>query len=247
MKVIQIEQGSADWHALRRCTVTGTKLDAVMGTPQARVSLIAELIAEGGTEQTKRHHMSLEMERGHDEEVFALKLFEKQTGKKVTHGGMWRSDKYVYLACSPDGSIEEKNGDILEAVEVKNPDSKNKIFYQLTNMVGMEELGLGTWSRETAKNPISVFKPSSKNPFLGIPPDYKWQCVDYFLVNEKLQRLHFVIHDARFIDADAKLDIITIERDDPELQTALKEVEEALVKFREDWMKWQEIVLPSKF
>lgn len=244
MKVIDVVQGTKEWEGLRRAKVRGTSLDDVMGTSLARTQLIAELIAEEASEQIKHVRASEEMERGNFEEGFALKLFEKQTGKKVIQGGFWESEEYDYLVCSPDGSVVSKNGDILEAVEVKNPDTKTVFFYKLTNMIGMEALGLGTYSAVTKNNPEPVFKPSAKNPFLGVPPEYKWQCVNYFLVNRKLKKLHFVAHDARIINDDQKLYVVTIERSNPELISALEEVETELQRFRKDWMTWKDIVLP---
>lgn len=231
MKILEIEQGTAEWHARRRCTITGTKLDDVMGTSLARVQLASELIAEEATEQSKIIRPTEEMERGNAEEEFAIKRFEQQIGRKIVRGGMWLSDERDWHAHSPDGSIVEENGDVLEAVEVKNPDSKNVIFYRISNMVDNKELGLT----------------KSKIPFLGVPEIYKWQCVNAFIVNKKLQKLHFVIHDARFIQDSAKLYVVTLDRDNEILQEAIKEAEEALTKFREDWQNWKEIVLPTEF
>lgn len=244
MKVINVEQGTQEWLELRRCKVTGTRLDDVMGTSLARVQLISELIAEEATEQSKQVRVTETMERGNAEEVFALKLFARQIGKEITQGGLWLSDEYDYLACSPDGAIVNENGDILEAVEVKNPDSHTAIFYRLTNMIGMERLGLGAYSAITKTRPESVFKPSTRSPFLGIPPEYKWQCVNYFLVNRKLEKLHFVVHDARFINDSQKLYVVTVERTTPALVEALTEAETKLQAFRKDWMDWKDVVLP---
>lgn len=249
MKKLDVEQGSPEWHAARRCIVTGSKMDDVMGTSLARVQLIAKLIGEEATEQTKITRQSAEMERGNEEEEFAIQRFEKQTGKKVKRGGMWFSEENEWHGHSPDGSIESENGngDIEEAVEVKNPDTHTMMFYRLTNMVGMEELGLGTWLKPTKDRPEPVFSPSAKEPFLGVPPDYKWQCVNYFLINPKLKRLYFLVHDARIIDEKQKLDIITLERGTPELEDAIMEAQAALVRFREQWMKWKDIILPTEF
>lgn len=247
MKILDIEQRSPEWHAARRCMVTGSKLADVMGTPLARVQLISELIAEEATEQSKIVRATEEMERGNEEEEFAIRLFEKQTGKKVVRGGMWLSDEYSFLAHSPDGAIHEKNGDVLEAIEVKNPDTKTVMFYRLTNIVGMAELGLGTWLKPTKNRPEPTFSPSAKHPFLGIPADYKWQCVNNFIVNRKLQKLHFLVHDARIIDEKAKLYVVTVERDNELLQEAIEEAETELVKFRADWQKWKEQILPTEF
>jgi len=247
MKVLDIEQGSDIWHARRRCTITGSKLDNVMGTDLARVQQIAELIAEEATEQSKIVRATAEMERGNEEEEFALNLFERQTGKKLVRGGMWVSDENDWHANSPDASIVDENGDITEACEVKNPDTKTVMFYRLTNIVGMEELNLGTWLKPTKDRVEPEFKPSAKNPFIGIPADYKWQCVNYFLVNEKLQKLHFLVHDARIINDDAKLYIVTIDRDNEILQEAMAEAKITLAKFRSDWLKWKEMILPTEF
>lgn len=230
MKVIKdIEQGSQEWHDLRRCKVTGTKLDDVMGTPLARLQLIAELIAEEGTEQSKILRPTLEMERGTSEEVFAIKKYENKHLKKVNKVTMCISDDFDWFGYSPDGLIKDKSGKYTEGIEVKNPDSKTLIFAKMVNMI--PEL------------PIS----KSKQSFLGIPPDYKWQVVASFLVNKDQKKLHFIIHDARFIDDEAKLYVIDVERNDPLLQEAMEEATEELIRFRKDWLAYKEVVLPTNF
>lgn len=230
MKVIDIEQGTMEWQTLRRCKITGTKLEDVMGTPLARMQLTAELIAEEATEQTKFVRPTEEMERGTNEEEFAIKLFEEQTKRKFKRGGVWLSEEYDFLAHSPDASFSNKKGEITEAVEVKNPDSKTAIFSRLANMIPQEETGL----------------PKGRLPFLGVPPDYKWQCVNYFLVNPKLEKLHFLIHDARFIDPKAKLYAVTVVRG-PDIQEAVEQAQQALIEFRARWVTWKEIILPTEF
>ena len=231
MKILNIEQGTKEWLDARRSMITGTKLDDVNGTALAQVQLVCELIAEEATEQTKMIRATDEMERGNAEEEFAVKLFEEVHGKELVRGGMWLSDEYDYLACSPDAYIVDASGDVLEAVEVKNPDSKTVIFDRLVNLVSHDELGLT----------------KSKIPFLGIPAQYKYQCLNYFLVNRKLQKLHFVIHDARFIDPKAKLTVVTLNRENEVLQDALAATEQALIAFRAKWLEWKEIVLPDNF
>jgi len=230
MRTITVEQGTKDWHEQRRCKITGTKLDEVMGTAYARLCLIAELIAEEATEQSKAPVTSAEMERGKAEEIFAIKEFETRTGKIVDQLGVCVSDEYDWVALSPDGMIKN-DGKYTEAVEVKSPDSKTAILYRLANMIPAEESGLT----------------KAKIPWLGIPADYKWQVVQYFLVNADLQKLHFIVYDARFIDDKEKLYIVEVERSNELVQDAVKEAKEALEKFRADWLKWREIVLPDQF
>jgi len=237
MRTIAIEQGTKEWHDSRMCKITGTKLKAVMGTAEARRSLIAELIAEEATELSKAFVTTAEMERGNAEEIFAIRAYEAKTGKKVERVGMCVLDEHDWIALSPDGLIKDEAGKYSEATEVKCPDSKKAILYRIENMIPMEETGLMGKKGE----------PLSGAPFLGIPSEYKWQVVHYFLVNDDLKKLHFLIYDARFINEDAKLYTVEVSRDNEILQEAVKEAMEALLKFRADWLAWKEIVLPTEF
>lgn len=234
MKVIpkeEMEQGSPMWHDARRCKVTGTKLQKVMGTPYSRFELACELIAEEGTEQSDILRPTAEMERGIAEEDFAIKLFEKQTGLKVEQVGMCISDEHEWLTLSPDGLIKDADGKYSKAVEVKSPKSKTVIKYKLSNLVDAKELGLT----------------KAKQPFLGIPAEYKWQCVDYFVVNPDLRTLYFVWYDERFIDGELKLNIVELKWENELLQEAIHEVKTALEEFRAKWVEWRALVLPDNF
>lgn len=248
MKIItDLEQGTEEWHKARREMLTGTKMDSVMGTPWDRLMLACELIAESATEQTKAFKTTPEMERGTAEEVFARKHFESVTGKKVTQLGFCISDEFPYLGISGDGWIKNKKGIYEEAFENKAPNSDNAIFYKLESILLPEKLNLGSWSKPTKENPEPVFKPSAKAPFLGVPAQYKWQIVTYFLVNTDLNKLHFSIWDPRFIDEESKMHIVTVERNNPLLQEALNEAREGLISFRQEWLTYKELILPSNF
>lgn len=237
MKILTIEQGTKEWHDSRMRRVTGTKLKAVMGTSEARRGLIAELIAEEATEQAKASITTHEMERGHAEEIFAVRAYEEMTKKKVERVGMCVHDEHEWIALSPDGLIRDASGKYTEAVEVKCPDSKKAILYRIENTIPMEETGL-----LSAKG-----TPLSGAPFLGIPSEYKWQIVHYFLVNPDLKTLHFLVYDARFINESAKLYVVDVDHKNEILQEAVKEAKEELLRFREDWMRWKNIILPIEF
>ncbi len=236
MKILKLEQGTQEWHAARRCTITGTKLNAVMGTQEAQTTQIAELIAEKGTELTKEIRQSAEMERGNAEEDFAIRKFEQQTDIKIDRVGMCVHKKYDWIALSPDGLIKDENGKYTEAIEIKCPDSKNMILNKIKNKVAPEETGL-----------MGAKGLKAGAPFLGVPSEYKWQIVHYFLVNPDLQKLYFVTYDERFIDAEAKLYTVEVLREQPEMETAIAEAEAQLKTFRKNWLAWEEIVLPSNF
>jgi hypothetical protein len=246
MTIENVEQGTMEWHELRRGKITGTKMDAVMGTDLARLMLACELIAEEATEQTKTIRVSPEMERGSAEEVFARKHFEHETGKKVEELGFCVSDEFDYLGVSGDGWI--KNGkDYTEAIEIKSPDSKNAVFYKLADTFPPEELGLGARPKPTKLDPEPGFKPGSKAPFCGIPAEYKWQVITYFLVNPKLTELHFVVYDARFLIDESKMHIVTVERSNPEIAAAIEEACQGVTSFRAFWLKLRSSIIQDEF
>jgi len=67
----------------------------------------------------------------------------------------------------------------------------------------------------------------------GIPKEYLPQVMSYFLVNEDLKELDFVIYDSRIQAEQFRLVITNVKRDD----LPLVEAEEKLLEFYE---KWQE-------
>lgn len=228
MKIYHMEQGSAEWLQFRHGKITGSRLGDVMGSNLDRVKLIAELIAERGTELTKSTHTTPEMERGLIEEDFAIKAFEKKTGKKVTRVGACVSDAYDWLMVSPDGLIETPDG-YTEAVEVKSPNSATLVFYKLCNLIPAEELGLT----------------ASKRTIEGIPPEYIGQILQYFIVNEKLRKLHFITYDVRFLTEDQRLYVVEVTRE--QLRDKINEAFVALTEFRATWKRWESIIVPDNF
>ena len=229
MRVVTgIEQGTMEWHIERMKRVTATALEDVMGPESAQLALIAELIAEEATEQAKITRPTAEMERGNAEEGFAIKEFERQYGKKIDKATICIHDEWDWLAWSPDGLIKVGKK-YKEAVEVKNPDSKTGMLYRIYNMVA------------------GVKIPKSKEPFLGVPADYKWQCVDAFIVNEDLEKLYFLVYDSRIINPENRLYVVVLTRDMPELQDAIAEAKERLVEFRSRWLEIRDKILPNNF
>jgi len=238
MNIIEsIEQGTQEWHEARRGKVSGTKLKSVMGTKQAQFDLIAELIAEEGTEQSKGFKVTPEMERGIAEEIFAIKRFEEETGMKVKQVGicLCEEEGLDFVAVSPDGLIIDaesiSTGKYKKMIEVKSPNSATVIKYKMANMIDIKETGLTL----------------SKRPFLGVPADYKWQVVDCFIVNEHLETLYFVVYDERFIGKEKKLYIVEVKRENELLQDAIFEAKKELKLFRQKWLSWKEVVLPVNF
>jgi hypothetical protein len=246
MKILNLEQGTQEWLDARRCMITGTRMDSVVGTPLDRLMLACELIAEEMSEQSKVMKVTPEMERGTAEEVFARQRFMSDTGKAVEEIGFCVSDEFDYVGVSGDGWIKN-DGVLSEAIEIKSPDTKTAVFYQLADKLAPEVIGLGSWSKPTKAEPEPVFKPSAKAPFLGIPSNYKSQVLTYFIVNENLKKLYFCVYDQRFVDDKSKMYIIEVNRDNELLQDAIKEYKEAIVSFRAFWLDCRKEVINDNF
>ena len=134
MKILKSEQGSPEWLQDRLGVITGTRLKAVMGTPKAQDTLINELIAEYFTEQPKETYKSDNMQRGNDEEQFALKQYREQTGKKMESFGLCLHDKYDWLGLSPDGFTKN----LKHGAEVKAPNTDTLVGYLRAGVIPKE-------------------------------------------------------------------------------------------------------------
>ncbi len=67
----------------------------------------------------------------------------------------------------------------------------------------------------------------------GIPKEYKWQVVNYFLVCDTLKELDFVVYDPRIIKDELKLTTINVTRKD--LVEDIEAARERLVAFHAKW------------
>jgi len=157
-KINNIEQGTPEWHQLRKTSITGTILKNLMGTARARQEAIYEAIANRitvGVASDEEYENP--MARGTRLEPDGIAEFEFQTGKSVETVGFCESEEIRGVAQSPDGYI--KDTDDTEAIEVKSMGGKNHVKLWLTNEV---------------------------------PKEYFWQVVQYFAVNDNLNKLYFV-------------------------------------------------------
>lgn len=127
------------------------------------------------------------MDRGTRLEEEAVARFEKETGKKVdTSLVIWARDEDANIAISPDGFIETGKG-------------KKKA---ITEAVECKCLN--------SASHIEAFMTNQ------IPSEYEAQKVQYFVVNDALDTLHFVFYDPRM----PKIDMfeITVKREDVQAQ-----------------------------
>lgn len=128
-----IEQGTLDWHFIRKGKITGTVLKDILGTPRARQEAFYELIAERLTEGVSAEDENAR-DRGHRLEDEARAIFEFRTQKSVETVGFCEKDSNPFITNSPDGLI--KNGDVYdEAIEIKCFEGKKFVKTWFTNTV----------------------------------------------------------------------------------------------------------------
>jgi hypothetical protein len=66
-----------------------------------------------------------------------------------------------------------------------------------------------------------------------VPSEYHWQVVNYFLVNESLKDLDFLIYDPRIIRPELRLTIIPVHRKD--VADDIARARSAVIDFHERW------------
>jgi hypothetical protein len=128
MKILNCEQGTAEWELARLEKISGTRLADAIGTSAKQEALINQLIAEKLTGERKENYVSLSMAKGIEAEEYAIAEYELKTGEITEQVGLCQSDKYDWLVYSPDRLIK-KAGKYKKGVEAKCPNSDTLIGY----------------------------------------------------------------------------------------------------------------------
>lgn len=120
MKIVEIDQNTAEWEEFRRGKITGSKLGNIVPRTDSGkrkdgfYQLVADQIAITPDGEPP-------IDRGHRLEEEAIEQFENLTGKKtVKNSVIWVSDENENMMVSPDAYIKpEKGKKVTEAVEIK--------------------------------------------------------------------------------------------------------------------------------
>jgi len=123
-----IEQGTPEWHDLRRGVLTSTAIKTLI-TPTGKLAdndktraHVYEVAAQRITGRTEENYMSFEMMRGHTEEILSRNLYGKHYAP-VTECGFVTEDKLGFIVgYSPDGLVGE-NG----LIEIKSAKAKIQV------------------------------------------------------------------------------------------------------------------------
>jgi|SRR5215217_3337758 len=199
MQIIHLSQ-QADreaWLEARRTLITGSKAKGVK-----RLSRGADRTPAGFWELVSEH-LSIakdgepERDRGQRLENQALAATAKEYGIVFNiDPGMWISDEDTSIAVSPDGA--EPGNKPTYAGEVKCLDSKNHIKAIVMDMRA---------KKKDDYNPFDSLKIDAKM-------DFQDQVLQYFVVNELLEKLYFTLHDDRMAFDNLVNYVIVINRSD---------------------------------
>lgn len=197
MKIIKLSQTQdlEAWLDARRGVITGTKAKAVKPlsrgtdrTPAGFWELLGERLAIAKDGEP-------EIDRGHRLEAEAIEKIAQKYELDITNDcGMWVHDSNDSIAVSPDAS--EKGDKPSYAVEVKCLDTKNHIKALVKDMRA---------KKSENYNPLDSLKVTTAC-------DYVNQALQYFVVNEHLQKLYFGFYDDRVAYEQLELHVVEIER-----------------------------------
>lgn len=115
-----IKQGSDEWHNLRLGKITGSSFGKLLGTSAAKEKYLYDKANEIVTRSLSdgASFNNIHMQRGDIVESVARTRYLIKTFSVVKEVGIIIIDDY--LACSPDGLIDEDG-----LIEIKGPDSNN--------------------------------------------------------------------------------------------------------------------------
>lgn len=135
--------------------------------------------------------------RGERLEPVALNLLAERYGLSMNvEPGMWLSDDHEDIAITPDGA--EDAPEPTWAAEVKALDSALHLKFVV---------------RDVRARQSEAYKPIDSVPD-EFTSCFKEQCIQYFVVNERLQTLYFVFYDDRIALDKYAFHVITINRED---------------------------------
>lgn len=200
MRIYRTEQQSQEWLDARRGKVTGSKVKGVRRQARnsdKRYATFWEIIAE---KMAIAADGEPPIDRGHRLEPEGLAAAGKILGLEFdTDPGMWISDLDDDIGVSPDGA-EPVEGDALPTygAEVKCLSSANHLRFIFEDRMA---------KKDPDYQAIDSVPNEEKHYFRD-------QVLQYFVVNEKLEKMFFILHDDRIVIDHLVTHIIEIHRED---------------------------------
>lgn len=124
-----IEQGTPEWHDLRRGVLTSTAIKTLI-TPTGKLAdndktraHVYEVAAQRITGRTEDNYMSFDMMRGHVEEILARDLYSQHYAAPVTECGFVTNNRLGFaVGYSPDGLVSDDG-----LIEIKSAKAKIQV------------------------------------------------------------------------------------------------------------------------
>ncbi len=191
MKIVDIPQGSDQWHVERWCSVGGTRIQSAIGAKysvakgmwtlgdkKVRNTLLLEMVSENQSELEIDDYCNSAMQRGHDLEPVSVRCASEKMGVKFESCGMLQSDIHEDFKYSPDAVCFE-NGVVVGGYETKSKSGKKHIEYIIDGIV---------------------------------PPEHLWQCLAPMIMDDSVKWWSFGHYDDR--NHVNPLFLVTIKRED---------------------------------
>lgn len=135
MKILNLQQRSAEWFQSRLGVITGSRAKKVFSS--TNLSFMDELIAERISGKMEETFQSKAMEHGVLFEPEALNKYIEKTGNDAKEIGFCIHDTYPFIAVSPDALVLHKNR-YVGGVEIKCPSTRKHIEYIRQNKIPTE-------------------------------------------------------------------------------------------------------------
>jgi putative phage-type endonuclease len=134
LKIIDVIQGTYEWHCFRQGCVTGTTVKSALGSPKVQETLLYKIVSERMTEPQIDELGTVAVRRGQEMEPIARNALIAKTGINFQEVGMLQHDTLENFRLSPDG-VEIVDGKVIGGCELKCPNSKNHVEYLLSGEV----------------------------------------------------------------------------------------------------------------
>lgn len=147
MRIVNCEQGSAEWLQLRCGKITASRICDVLamlkrgGEGAERRNYRVDIVAERLSGRTEDHYVSPEMAWGSEYEALARAEYEMETGAMVETVGFVLHPIYDYAGSSPDGLVGNDGG-----IEIKAPKTTTHIKWLLEGKVPEEHQPQMLWN-----------------------------------------------------------------------------------------------------
>lgn len=121
MKIINVEQGSEEWHKIRYAKISGTRANGLfVNSDTLLIELLSEICEEFDLQE---NYQSFDMQRGTELEPEARLALSSYLGVYIKEVGWLQCEENEYLGISPDGITECET----ISAEIKCPNAKKHL------------------------------------------------------------------------------------------------------------------------